>query len=188
MLDCSHDTPRRSSDSRYFCYLVRLPFAFALCLLPYALAFYAYHHCPTKPAAPPAPDTSPVNPQKQRKGLQRLWHAALYSIAGLKAAWAGTPAFRLEVFLFALMLPAAFYLGKNWVEFALLLSTGVLLMVVELLNTAIETAIDRIGLEHHPLSGMAKDLGSAAVFVASLYTALVWGLAAWAFFRAFLGF
>ena len=105
-----------------------------------------------------------------------------------KAAWAGTPAFRLEVFLFTLMLPAAFYLGKNWVEFALLLSTGVLLMVVELLNTAIETAIDRIGLEHHPLSGMAKDLGSAAVFVASLYTALVWGLAAWAFFRAFLGF
>ena len=188
MLDCSHDTPRRSPDSRFFCYLVRLPFAFALCLMPYALAFYAYHHCPMKQAAPPAPDTSPVNPQKQRKGLQRLWHAALYSIAGLKAAWAGTPAFRLEVFLFALMLPAAFYLGKNWVEFALLLSTGVLLMVVELLNTAIETAIDRIGLEHHPLSGMAKDLGSAAVFVASLYTALVWGLAAWAFFRAFLAF
>ena len=188
MLDCSHDTPRRSPDSRFFCYLVRFPFAFALCLMPYALAFYAYHHCPMKQAAPPAPDTSPVNPQKQRKGLQRLWHAALYSIAGLKAAWAGTPAFRLEVFLFALMLPAAFYLGKNWVEVALLLSTGVLLMVVELLNTAIETAIDRIGLEHHPLSGMAKDLGSAAVFVASLYTALVWGLAAWAFFRAFLGF
>ena len=178
MLDCSHDTPRRSPDSRFFCYLVRLPFAFALCLMPYALAFYAYHHCPMKQAATPAPNTSPVNPQKQRKGLQRLWHAALYSIAGLKAAWAGTPAFRLEVFLFALMLPAAFYLGKNWVEFALLLSTGVLLMVVELLNTAIETAIDRISLELHPLSGMAKDLGSAAVFVASCYAALVWGLAA----------
>jgi diacylglycerol kinase (ATP) len=127
-------------------------------------------------------ETTPVNPQKKRKGLHRLWHAALYSLAGLKAAWAGTPAFRLEVFLFALMLPAAFYLGKNWAEVALLLSTGVLLMVVELLNTAIETAIDRISLEHHPLSGMAKDLGSAAVFVASAYTALVWCLACSSYF------
>lgn len=106
---------------------------------------------------------------------------------GLKAAWAGTPFSARGVFI----RPDAacgVYLGKNWVEFALLLSTGVLLMVVELLNTAIETAIDRIGLEHHPLSGMAKDLGSAAVFVASLYTALVWGLAAWAFLGHFGGF
>jgi len=124
------------------------------------------------------PNIASANPQKQRRGFNRLWHAALYSLAGLKAAWAGTPAFRLEVLLFTLMLPAAFYLGKTWVEIAFLLSTGVLLMVVELLNTAIETAIDRISLELHPLSGMAKDLGSAAVFVASCYTALVWGLAA----------
>ena len=66
-----------------------------------------------------------------------------------------------------------------------MLSTGVLLMVVELLNTAVETAIDRIGLEHHPLSGMAKDVGSAAVFVASLYTAGVWAGAVGAFFKVF---
>lgn len=122
-------------------------------------------------------DTPPVNPQKSRRGFARLWHASLYSLAGLQAAWRGTPAFRLEVYLFMGMLPAAAYLGRNWLEIAFLLSTGVLLMVVELLNTAIETAIDRIGLELHPLSGMAKDLGSAAVFVASCYTALVWALA-----------
>ena len=81
-----------------------------------------------------------------------------------------------------LMLPLAFVIGRSWVEVAVLLSTGVLLMVVELLNTAIETAIDRISLEFHPLSGMAKDLGSAAVFVASSYTAFVWGYAAWQYF------
>ena len=177
MLDCSHDTPRRSPDSRFFCYLVRFPFAFALCLMSYALAFYAYHHCPMKQAAPPAPDTSPVNPQKERKGIQRLWHAALYSIAGLKAAWAGTPAFRLELFLFALMLPAAFYLGTNWVEVALLLSTGMLLMVVELLNTGIETAIDRIGPEWHALSKRAKDMGSAAVLLTLLLCLGIWAAA-----------
>ena len=127
----------------------------------------------------PSPAVShPANPQKNRKGLTRLWHAGLYSLAGLKAAWIGTPAFRLELFLFACMLPAAAYIGKNWVEVALLLSTGVLLMVVELLNTAIETAIDRIGLDLHPLSGMAKDLASAAVFITSCYTGLVWLTAA----------
>jgi len=129
-------------------------------------------------------DTASANPQKQRRGIHRLWHATLYSLAGLRAAWAGTPAFRLEVFLFALMLPVAFYWGHSWLERAFLLSTGVLLMVVELLNTALETAIDRIGLEHHPLSGMAKDLASAAVLVASCYTALVWALACWAWWSA----
>jgi diacylglycerol kinase (ATP) len=137
------------------------------------------NHQPLGQQPPPNPAVSPpVNPQKNRRGLTRLWHASLYSLAGLKAAWAGTPAFRLEVLLFACMLPAAGYIGKNWVEVTLLLSTGVLLMVVELLNTAIETAIDRIGLEHHALSGMAKDLGSAAVFIASGYTGLVWLAAA----------
>ena len=129
-------------------------------------------------------DTNTANPQKARKGLNRLWHATLYSMHGLKAAWAGTPAFRQEVVLFVLMLPLAFVIGRNWVEVAVLLSTGVLLMVVELLNTAIETAIDRISLEFHPLSGMAKDLGSAAVFVASCYAVFVWGYAAWQYCMA----
>ena len=128
----------------------------------------------TRPGQKSAASSPSANPQKSRKGLTRLWHASLYSLAGLKAAWAGTPAFRLEVWLFACMLPAAGYLGRSWLEVAFLLSTGVFLMVVELLNTAIEAAIDRIGLELHPLSGMAKDLGSAAVFVACCYTGLVW--------------
>ena len=129
----------------------------------------------------------PTSPPPRAKGWQRLWRATGYSWAGLCAGWR-EPAFRQEALLAIVLVPAAFWLGRSWIEVALLAGSVVLLMVVELLNTAIETAIDRIGLEHHPLSGMAKDLGSAAVFVASLYTALVWGLAAWAFFRAFLGF
>lgn len=116
----------------------------------------------------------PSNPQKDRRGLHRLWHAGLYSLAGLRAAWRTTPAFRLECGLFIAMLPAAFYLGRSWLEVAVLLSTGVALMVVELLNTAVEVAIDRIGPEWHTLSGRAKDLGSAAVFVTSVATAAIW--------------
>ena len=137
---------------------------------------------------PPNSDdvSSLVNPQKQRKGISRIMHAGGYSIAGLKAGWQET-AFRQEAVLAIFLLPLSFWLGENWIETALLAGSVLFVLIVELLNTGIETAIDRIGLEHHPLSGMAKDLGSAAVFVASLYTALVWGLAAWAFFRAFLG-
>ena len=113
------------------------------------------------------------NPQKQRKGLARVWHAAGYSLAGLKAGW-GETAFRQEALVAMALLPLSFWLGRNWLETALLAGSVVALMVVELLNTAIETAIDRIGPEWHDLSKRAKDMGSAAVLLSLLFCACVW--------------
>ncbi|MGB4059814.1 MAG: diacylglycerol kinase [Burkholderiaceae bacterium] len=124
------------------------------------------------------PDTHPVNPQKARRGLNRVTHAFGYSLAGLKAGWHET-AFRQEAILAVLMLPAAFWLGQGWLETAALAGTVVLVMVVELLNTGIESAIDRIGPEWHDLSKRAKDMGSAAVLLSLLLCAGTWGGALW---------
>lgn len=126
-----------------------------------------------------APDTmpslsdNPVNPQKSRKGLRRVWHAAGYSLAGLRAGWAET-AFRQETIAAVLLLPLAFILGTTWTEVALLAGSVLAVMVVELLNTAIEATVDRIGLERHDLAKRAKDLGSAAVLLSLLFWAGVW--------------
>lgn len=117
-----------------------------------------------------------VNPQKARKGLNRVWHALGYSMAGLRAGW-GEVAFRQEAIASVILLPAAFWLGSNWVEVVLLAGTVILIMIVELLNTGIETAIDRIGPEWHDLSKRAKDMGSAAVLLSLLLCALTWCLA-----------
>jgi diacylglycerol kinase (ATP) len=114
--------------------------------------------------------------QKSRTGLNRIWHAAGYSIAGLRAGWHET-AFRQEAIAAIVLVPLAAWLATNWVEFVLLAGSVVMLMVVELLNTGIETAIDRIGPEWHALSKRAKDMGSAAVLLAILVTATVWILA-----------
>ena len=100
------------------------------------------------------PSPAPVNPQKNRKGLSRFWHATGYSMAGLRAGWAET-AFRQ-------------------VETALLAASVVLVLVVELLNTAVEAAIDRIGPEWHDLSKRAKDMGSAAVLLSLLLCLGIW--------------
>ena len=124
----------------------------------------------------PSPTDSPVNPQKNRTGLHRIWHATGYSLAGLRAGW-GETAFRQEAIAAMLLLPASLWLGRNWVEVALLAGTVVILMVVELLNTGIETAIDRIGPEWHALSKRAKDMGSAAVLLSLLLCAGVWAAA-----------
>lgn len=124
------------------------------------------------------PDTPPVNPQKARRGLNRVTHAFGYSLAGLKAGWHET-AFRQEAILAVLMLPAAFWLGQGWLETAALAGTVVLVMVVELLNTGIESAIDRIGPEWHDLSKRAKDMGSAAVLLSLLLCTGTWGGALW---------
>ena len=118
-------------------------------------------------------DTEPVNPQKTRRGLHRLWHATGYSLQGLRTAW-GETAFRQEAIAAIVLLPASAWLGRTWVETALLAGTVVLLMVVELLNTGIEAAIDRIGPEWHDLSKRAKDVGSAAVLLSLLLCAGVW--------------
>ena len=128
----------------------------------------------------PTPDSpaDPVNPQKQRRGLSRIWHALGYSLNGLRAGWY-EPAFRQEALAAAVMLPAAFWLGQTWIEVTLLIATVVLVLVVELLNTGIETAIDRIGPEWHDLSKRAKDMGSAAVLLSLLLTGGVWAAALW---------
>ena len=120
----------------------------------------------------------PVNPQKQRKGLQRVWHATGYSLAGLRAGWT-EPAFRQETILCIFMLPLSLWLGKTWIEVALLAGSVILVMVVELLNTAVETAIDRIGPEWHDLSKRAKDMGSAAVFLTLVLCIGIWLAAAY---------
>lgn len=116
---------------------------------------------------------NPVNPQKSRRGLDRVWHAFFFSMAGFKAGWS-EPAFRQEAILAIVMLPAAVFLARNWVEFALLAGAVVLVMIVELLNTGIEKAIDRIGPEWHDLSKNAKDLGSAAVLLSLLLCIGIW--------------
>jgi diacylglycerol kinase (ATP) len=115
----------------------------------------------------------PVNPQKTRRGLHRIWHATGFSMAGLRAGWSET-AFRQEAMAAMVMLPASLWVGRNWVEVTLLCACVVLVLVVELLNTAVEAAIDRIGPEWHDLSKRAKDIGSAAVFLSLLLCAGTW--------------
>ena len=117
-----------------------------------------------------------VNPQKARRGLSRVWHATGYSLDGLKAGW-GETAFRQEAIAAIFLIPASFWLGHSWVEVALLAGAVLLVMMIELLNTGIETAIDRIGPEWHDLSKRAKDMGSAAVLLSLLLCAGVWAAA-----------
>ena len=124
------------------------------------------------------PHREPANAQKQRTGLARMRHALGYSVAGLRAGWHET-AFRQEALAAMALVPLAFWLGRNWVEVALLAGSVVLVMVVELLNTGIETAIDRIGPEWHDLSKRAKDMGSAAVLLSLVMCASVWSAALW---------
>ncbi|MBT0568775.1 diacylglycerol kinase [Curvibacter sp. CHRR-16] len=130
---------------------------------------------PNPPSTPPTPHT---NLQKSRTGLLRVWYAFGYSLAGLRAGWKET-AFRQEAMLAIVLVPSAFWLGRNWLEVAALAGSIVLLMVVELLNTAVETCIDRIGPEWHDLSKRAKDMGSAAVLLTSLLCAGIWLAALW---------
>ncbi|MCO5354904.1 diacylglycerol kinase [Acidovorax kalamii] len=126
--------------------------------------------------ASPSPSAAPANPQKARTGLNRIWHAAGYSIEGLRAGW-NEKAFRQEAIAAMLLLPLSLWLGRSWVEVALLAGSVVIVMIVELLNTGIETAIDRIGPEWHDLSKRAKDMGSAAVLLALLLCIGIWAAA-----------
>ena len=129
----------------------------------------------------PTPKDTPVNPQKARTGLSRVLHAGGYSVQGLVAGW-GETAFRQEVMASIVRLPLAFLLGQDWVEVALLAGSVLLVMIVELLNTAVESSIDRIGPEWHALSKRAKDMGSAAVLLALLLCILTWAGALWSRF------
>ncbi len=124
------------------------------------------------------PDVEPVDAQKHRRGLERLWHALGYSIEGLRAGW-GETAFRQEALAAVVLVPLAFWLGTSWVETALLAGSILMVMVVELLNSGIESAIDRIGAERHELSKRAKDMGSAAVLLSLLVCGGIWLAALW---------
>lgn len=117
-------------------------------------------------------------PHARRASLARLGPALLHSLAGLRAAWS-EPAFRQETLLAIVLVPLAFWLGGTWVETALLAGSVIWVLVAELLNSGIEAAIDRIGLERHPLSKRAKDLGSAAVLLALLLAGGIWLAALW---------
>ena len=98
--------------------------------------------------------------------IKRIWRAGGYSWLGLTAAARHEPAFRTELILFVLLIPCVFWLGRNTTEYALLFGSLFLVLMAELLNSAIEVVVDRISTEKHELSGRAKDIGSAAVFIA----------------------
>ena len=113
---------------------------------------------------------------KSKNGLQRISKAAGYSWAGLKAAYQYEAAIRQETWLMVIFLPLAFYVGHTNIERILLVGMTLLVYIVELLNSAIETAVDHTSLEAHPLAGRAKDIGSAAVFIALINFVVTWAL------------
>lgn len=114
-----------------------------------------------------------------RTGLSRIFWATIYSYKGIKAAWVNEAAFRQELCLMLLMLPLAFLLGETAEQRILLIIPCLIVVIVELINSAIEAVVDRIGPEHHTLSGQAKDMGSAAVFFSLMVVFSAWGLIAW---------
>ena len=120
-----------------------------------------------------------ANPHKGRTGLDRIVRAAAYSADGLGAALRGESAFRQEAVLAAVMVPASFWVGRGWVEVVLLAGSVVLVLIVELLNSAMEAAVDRISLELHDLSKKAKDFGSAAVLLSLVLCGSIWAAALW---------
>ena len=108
------------------------------------------------------------------KGLKRFINAILFSFAGFKAAWKHEEAFRQEVMVFIVSVPLAIWLANSNVEKVLLIASVVLVMVIELLNSAIEAVVDRVGVEYHELAGRAKDIGSAAVMLTILLAVATW--------------
>ncbi|MEO5367707.1 MAG: diacylglycerol kinase [Magnetococcus sp. WYHC-3] len=113
---------------------------------------------------------------ERKRGLSHVLRASGYTMDGIKAAWAHETSFRIEAKLVALLIPVGLYLGAGAVEQVLLVGVLLLVLVAELLNSGIEAVVDRVGLERHPLSKRAKDLGSAAVFLCLLLAGMTWGL------------
>ena len=116
------------------------------------------------------------SPFKGKTGLRRLVNAFGYSVDGFKAAYQNEDAFRQEVYLAIVLIPLAFFLGKTPIEKALMVASVLLVLIVELFNSAIEAAVDHTSIEHHPLAKRAKDIGSAAVLVALMIVVTIWGL------------
>lgn len=116
------------------------------------------------------------SPHKGKTGLKRVWNALFYSIDGMRAAFRHEDAFRQEVFLAVLLIPAALFAPATGLGKALMIAAVLLVLIVELLNSAVEAAVDRISLENHALAKRAKDIGSAAVLLALINVPVVWGL------------
>lgn len=110
-----------------------------------------------------------------KKGIARIVAAFGYSIKGLKAAYKNEAAIRQELMAGVIIVPLAFFVAENGIEVALLLGSAILVFLMELINSAIESVVDRIGAEHHELSGQAKDIGSALVLIAILLCFVTWG-------------
>jgi diacylglycerol kinase (ATP) len=122
-------------------------------------------------------DTRPLeSPHKGKTGLKRILNAFLYSIDGLKAAFKHEDAFRQEVMLALLLVPAALFMPASGTGKALMIASVLLVLVVELLNSAVEAAVDRVSLDQHRLAKRAKDIGSAAVMLSLVNVAVVWAL------------
>lgn len=138
----------------------------------------AREHCYT-PAEQKTGKNSMESPFKGKTGFRRLINAFGYSMAGLKAAYQNEDAFRQEVLLAVVLIPLALFLEHEPIGRALMIGSVLLVMMVELLNSAIEATVDRVSLEKHNLAKRAKDIGSAAVFVSLVNLAVVWGLVLW---------
>lgn len=117
-----------------------------------------------------------ISPYKGKTGLRRVWNALHYSLAGFRSAYQHEDAFRQEVLLAVLLLPLAFVLEDSGLGRALMVGCVLLVLLVELLNSAIEATVDRISLDHHELAKRAKDIGSAAVLLSLVNLAAIWGL------------
>ena len=115
------------------------------------------------------------SPFKGKTGLTRVWNAFHYSMAGLAAAYRNEDAFRQEAWLAAVLIPLALFLPVGALGKALMIASVLLVIIVELVNSALEATVDRISLDHHHLAKRAKDIGSAAVFVALVNVVVVWG-------------
>jgi len=124
----------------------------------------------------PLESPSKESPHKGKTGLKRVWNALFYSLEGFKAAWRHEDAFRQESMLAFVLIPLAFFLADAPFARALMIASVLLVLVVELINSAIEATVDRISLENHKLAKRAKDIGSAAVLIALINVLVVWGL------------
>lgn len=114
------------------------------------------------------------SPHKGKTGLRRIWNALFYSFAGLKAAYRHEDAFRQEVWLAMVLIPLALFLPASGIGKALMIASVLVVLIVELLNSAVEATVDRVSLENHRLAKRAKDIGSAAVLFSLVNVAVVW--------------
>jgi diacylglycerol kinase (ATP) len=114
------------------------------------------------------------SPHKGKTGLRRIWNALFYSFAGLKAAYRHEDAFRQEVWLAVVLIPLALFLPASGTGKSLMIASVVVVLIVELLNSAVEATVDRVSLEHHRLAKRAKDIGSAAVLFSLINVVVVW--------------